>query len=235
MVEQWVMAGAQGGAPNLVRQSRLPVQKFEVVYTDRQMDKIMREGERLAIAEGMTRVTPRAPLGDAIVPAPTDNGKPGSWIVVGNSRHLRTSTDDPPVQYKGHGLIDIGGEVVMVRWSENEVVAQMVETEKGKLDVANAAVNTKGATVAEDEVSASDARILPIQIRNGERHRTWAEAVDMCKEEAFNDWPVKGPRTMGFCLDFTRRRHIPLDHHVLFRQIAKLNPEQWGVQEHELC
>ena len=57
--------------------------------------------------------------------------------------------------------------------------------------------------------------------------------ADACNQETFLDWPLMGPRTVGWCLDFLRRRRTPTDHHLLFRQLAKLQVDQWGVQEYE--
>ncbi|CAK0857017.1 unnamed protein product [Prorocentrum cordatum] len=71
-----------------------------------------------------------------------------------------------------------------------------------------------------------------MSLRGGEG-REWREVVDACEEEPFGDFPVAGPRSAWWCLDFLRRRHTPTDHHPMFKTTARLQSEQWGVQEHE--
>jgi hypothetical protein len=80
----------------------------------------------------------------------------------------------------------------------------------------------------------TDARILPIRTGpTGIRHREWREVADNITEEVFEDWPIKGPRTSLWCAQFMRRRNSCADHHLMWRTTAKLQPEQWGVAEHE--
>ena len=38
---------------------------------------------------------------------------------------------------------------------------------------------------------------------------------------------------MKWCCDFIRRRSSASDHHQMWRTTARLQPEQWGVTEHE--
>ncbi|CAK0911498.1 unnamed protein product [Prorocentrum cordatum] len=78
-----------------------------------------------------------------------------------------------------------------------------------------------------------DARTLAVKNGPRGRGREWREVVDACEEEPFGDFPVAGPRSAWWCLDFLRRRHTPTDHHLMFKTTARLQSEQWGVQEHE--
>ena len=80
---------------------------------------------------------------------------------------------------------------------------------------------------------APDAQVLPIKMGVRGRNREWLAVVDDCEEEAFPDFPLPGPRTSSWCLHFLRRRHTPVDHHLMFKQMARLNADAWGVQEHE--
>ncbi|CAK0903327.1 unnamed protein product [Prorocentrum cordatum] len=78
-----------------------------------------------------------------------------------------------------------------------------------------------------------DARTLTVKSGPRGRGREWREVVDACEEEPFGDFPVAGPRSAWWCLDFLRRRRTPTDHHLMFKTTARLQSEQWGVQEHE--
>ncbi|CAK0804389.1 unnamed protein product, partial [Prorocentrum cordatum] len=81
--------------------------------------------------------------------------------------------------------------------------------------------------------ATSDARALPVRTGSRGRGREWRDVVDSCEEEPFGDFPVAGPRSTSRRLDFLRRRHTPTDHHLMFKTTARLQTEQWGVQEHE--
>ena len=50
--------------------------------------------------------------------------------------------------------------------------------------------------------SPMDSRILPTKMRNGKRDRAWREAADDSSEATYSDWPIKGPRTAGWVMDF---------------------------------
>ena len=79
---------------------------------------------------------------------------------------------------------------------------------------------------------APDARVVPIKMGVRGRNREWLTVVDDCEEEAFPDFPLPGPRTSSFCFHFLRRRRTPVDHHLMFKQMARLSADAWGVQEH---
>jgi hypothetical protein len=80
-----------------------------------------------------------------------------------------------------------------------------------------------------------DARIMRIRTRHEKRHRDWKDISDDTTTEEFKDWPVKGPRTAAWCVDFlTKQVGGAEDHHLLWKTQAKLNSSDWGVGEHEL-
>ena len=99
-------------------------------------------------------------------------------------------------------------------------------------------VSGRRATFAEDQFVAafgpeagsagSDARTLEVIENRGKRWREFLSAVDDSVQQPFADFPLEGPRTAGWCLDFLRRRQSPV-----VRTTAKLNADSWGVQEHE--
>ena len=89
----------------------------------------------------------------------------------------------------------------------------------------------KNATGAAEP--ASDARVLAVESGSRGRGRTFPSYVDAVSEEDFDDFPITGPRSVTWCLEFLRKRHQPSDHHLMFKTAAKLQSDQWGVQEHE--
>ena len=61
----------------------------------------------------------------------------------------------------------------------------------------------------------------------GSRRQEWPDVVDQCRQEDFADF-VGGPSELLLVLS-------PLDRHLMFKQMARLQTDQWGVQEHEHC
>ncbi|CAK0799614.1 unnamed protein product, partial [Prorocentrum cordatum] len=92
---------------------------------------------------------------------------------------------------------------------------------------------SSGEAPVSGAAAASDARALPMRTGARGRGREWRDVVDACEEEPFGDFPVAGPRSTSWCLDFLRRRHTPTDRHLMFKTTARLQTEQWGAQEHE--
>ena len=84
---------------------------------------------------------------------------------------------------------------------------------------------------------AADARVLPVMRTGARREVTWAVMAARVREEDFGrDWLVSGPRTTFWCIDFINGEGMGIDgHHDRFRAVAKLEPTQWGVQEHFQC
>ena len=80
-----------------------------------------------------------------------------------------------------------------------------------------------------------DARVLKAVIVHGRRRRRW-ELIDAeSSESAFKDWPLVGPRTAKYCIEFlVRQPGGAEEHHMVWRSLCKLNPGDWGVAEHEL-
>jgi hypothetical protein len=88
-------------------------------------------------------------------------------------------------------------------------------------------------SLPDGEKASSDARTLPIATRPSGRHRDFKEVAELCQEEDFEDFPLKGPRTASWCLRFLQRRHAPVDHHMSFKINARCKSDAWGMQEHE--
>ena len=97
-------------------------------------------------------------------------------------------------------------------------------------------ISSKAPVTPRPVVSAGDARTLAIKFAGGSRHRDFGSLHEDCEQEDFDDFPLSGPRTVLWCLCFLRRRRVPTDHHAMFKNVARLNADSWGVSEHEnLC
>eukprot|EP00959_Pyramimonas_sp_CCMP1952_P012890 272628-Pyramimonas_sp.AAC.1 len=56
----------------------------------------------------------------------------------------------------------------------------------------------------------------------------------MMREDAWPDWPIRGPRTVPWVLKFMEQNGgSPMGRHMRFRTEAKLSPSDVGVDEHE--
>ncbi len=60
-------------------------------------------------------------------------------------------------------------------------------------------------------------RVLPVLYRDGDqkRERPWAEVVKLVIVVDLDDFGVRGPRTLKWCLDFlAHQQQHPEDYHV---------------------
>ena len=81
----------------------------------------------------------------------------------------------------------------------------------------------------------ADARVLPI-MRNqlGVRQRSFADAVADMRESEWGDWPVHGPRTVMFVLNFIATHfNTPDARHGRFLTDGRLNSTDIGIMEHQ--
>ena len=70
---------------------------------------------------------------------------------------------------------------------------------------------------------------------NGKRQRLWPEACADSSEVALADWPIKGPRTTSWCLQWLNQQPGgPIEHHHLWRRTGNLTTSDFGVTEHEI-
>lgn len=81
--------------------------------------------------------------------------------------------------------------------------------------------------------SACDGRILGRRMNAiGTPERTLSEVVAECHEYDMG-WNLDGPRTAKWCLNYLVVEGLGFEgHHERFRQLCKLEPSSWGVQEH---
>ncbi|CAK0894817.1 unnamed protein product, partial [Prorocentrum cordatum] len=163
-----------------------------------------------------------ADTGGAIV-AGTATPRTGVWRVVeeGNSLGYDVGCEVNPV------TVYIGCKGVYSPDGKDSVFVEFSDEDEGDF------VKRVAPRPPPKESAAQDARTLAIKFNPQGRMRDWRDVVDSCQQEEFEDFPVSGPRSMSWCLHFLRRRHTPLDHHLMFRSTCSLKPEQWGVAEHE--
>jgi len=79
-----------------------------------------------------------------------------------------------------------------------------------------------------------DARIMRVRTLQGKRFREIKDAAADMAEVTFDDWPLKGPRTAGWCITFLASQPGgAAEHHLLWRRAANLAVTDFGVIEHE--
>ena len=79
-----------------------------------------------------------------------------------------------------------------------------------------------------------DSRILRVKTTGSKRHRDWSDVLKDSAEVRMADWPLKGPRTAQWCVEFlAKQAGGAIDHHNLWRRTAWLGAQDFGVQEHE--
>ncbi|CAK0801950.1 unnamed protein product [Prorocentrum cordatum] len=80
-----------------------------------------------------------------------------------------------------------------------------------------------------------DARTLPVVYDMvGNRRREFRDAVLACREDQWEGWPVRGPRTIHWVLRYiVDHGGTPTGMHSRWRSEARLQEHEPGVQEHE--
>ena len=84
------------------------------------------------------------------------------------------------------------------------------------------------------DMPAPDARILDVAERHGRRARDWIDVASHCQEIVMKDWPIEGPRSALWCVQFLddSGRGGPEPYHKWWRTTCKLSLSDWGVAEH---
>ena len=168
---------------------------------------------------------PRAAVGGTATPPPAGHFWRAAEPDSGRQIEVGDWVSAPAFALHDRGLFDVG--------ADRAIAVHFTSLDKDAF-VASLRARAAGAgSAAGGSAVATDARTLPVRTGTRGRGREWRDVVDACEEEPFGDFPVAGPRSTSWCLDFLRRRHTPTDHHLMFKTTAKLQTEQWGVQEHE--
>ena len=169
-------------------------------------------------------VLPVAPTGPAVGslrgPAPPGASSPPAlavWRAAMSWKHIRYG-DEIPGHVSSPGAIG-GRDIHSVGAGEAIFVELVVPSELEEF---------LGRPVG------ADARITPIRRdRAGKREITLARAVEVMKQEKFDDWPLPGPRTTPWCLSYLIEEGVGIEaHHDRFRTVCKVQAQVWGAQEH---
>ena len=86
-----------------------------------------------------------------------------------------------------------------------------------------------------DSGLAGDARVLPVRLLGGKRHRGWFDISRAIVPEEFDDWPLPGQklRTAKWCSEYLAKEEESIErHHEKFKSIVKVDQAAWGIAEH---
>ena len=193
--------------------------RFDDVPTMDEISSLMSDGRELAKVAGIKLL----PLADPDTEAP---GKEDSddgivWVVAVNTAKHPAGTevelDGQSKVGKQKGIAILDGEEVFIE----------------KLDPSDDPVSYADRKAAEVE----DARVIAIEKNSaGKRGALWRNMVGKFTEEAFSDWPLQGPRTLKWCIEWLNSRDGGAkSHHRLWLSGEKLQPTDWGVNIHEVA
>eukprot|EP00929_Paragymnodinium_shiwhaense_P003877 TRINITY_DN104589_c0_g1_i1.p1 TRINITY_DN104589_c0_g1~~TRINITY_DN104589_c0_g1_i1.p1 ORF type:complete len:372 (-),score=46.58 TRINITY_DN104589_c0_g1_i1:20-1135(-) len=84
-----------------------------------------------------------------------------------------------------------------------------------------------------DERDTGDARTLPIIRMDGKRRRPLESIIDDGQQVDYDDWVIRGPRTVAWCLEFLRHRGGPMAHHEWWKSVCRLSDNDYGVLKHD--
>ena len=197
--------------------------------------RALREGGRLALAHGGPRrrlpmlgplLGGPAPLGGgaaSVVAPPAPEPVPGEtptalgqWRVAVSEGDFTVGTEVP----KDLVHVEAGCSRAVILYRGVELFVEFVP------DGSETAFCERRAPL--------DVRIQRIKMRHGERFREFRDVANDSQLETFGDWPLEGPRTGQWCVEYlTRQGTGALEHHQLWRSQARLGAQDWGVQEHE--
>ena len=82
-----------------------------------------------------------------------------------------------------------------------------------------------------------DARVLEIKARpDGTRHRHFTEATRQVTSTSWPEWPILGPRTAAWCLEFLAKQdQHPRARHTKWVHECRLEVTDEGVGDHDLA
>ena len=147
----------------------------------------------------------------------------GDWVAAEDCGQYKVGDT---VKLRGAELIDRRGEKGLYTTSAGETVFVM------RLQAGETVEKFRASRLKD---GGSDARVLAVAYNaTGTRHRLWRDLVTKLDTVVFGDWPLPGPRTAVWCAQFIDLRGgSPMDHHRWWLANLRLNPTDFGVQEHE--
>ena len=189
-----------------------------------------------------------APGGGAVATAVTEAGRvwiSTEWSTCGTmeagvalaGQYTKAFVAD----YKGLFFLEGGGTVVgeMVAKAHQAAQAQIFSfVAEVKRDSIEGIKWTRADDTPRGGQPAEDARLLPIREMGGRRHREWSSVGDVCTEIEMKQWPIEGPRSAIWVVQFLARlaNGGPEPYHRWWRSATKLGMADWGVPEHQqLC
>lgn len=163
-------------------------------------------------------VAAAAPLVNAPVAAAAGmgDGVNAKWLLVesgeGRQRGEEVALDGSEIIHGDIGLKQSQGKWVAIRRVDAAKISEFAGKE-----------------------ASSDARLLALSFQEtGREERLWRDVARDSKEEAFADWSIPEPRTTSWCVRYINRRNGgPSDHNRWWVSNNGLQPDSWGVQEHE--
>jgi hypothetical protein len=83
--------------------------------------------------------------------------------------------------------------------------------------------------------SKHDVRVLPVLYdRQGMRFREFRDGAQLCEAHPWSDWPVPGPRTAGWVINWiVNRAGTPLGWHAQWKAAGRLQDNEPNVIAHE--
>ena len=116
-------------------------------------------------------------------------------------------------------------------------LAALVAAFGGAPVAAGAAAPGVAAPVVGALPALADSRVLPVMYNaRGERYRPFAEAVTALQQDAMADWPLRGPRTVLWCLKhMATNGGSPTGWHTRWVAEQRLDPTHPNVVVHETC
>jgi hypothetical protein len=212
------------------------VYDFDPVPTAAQIDLLCAEGRVLAAEERTALgLAPRA----VAVPPPADGG-PGRRIVgkraapvagaiAADDEHAAGGADGartPGRLDADAGGVPLGG------------LAELRAMVDGAVGARRDGDWTRGADEGADPVmDIPDFRVLPLVYdRNNIRVREFRSAVEKLDQESFSDFPVQGPRTVGWCARFMLANGgTPRGWHSKWKTEGRLQQHDGGISMHDAC
>ncbi|CAK0842885.1 unnamed protein product [Prorocentrum cordatum] len=171
------------------------------------------------------RLVGKQALGDSAAGPTASGGLPqGSGQLPDPGANVWMCIEAPPSGGKGMPLTSeqadewvAMGKVVMFKRGSEVLVAKQVP--------------------AGEAAEEPDARTLSVVLSHeGERRRDFAAAVCGMTETTWAFWPLRGPRTVIWCLRFiVQQDHSPKARHTRWKHECNLSITDVGVSDHELC
>ena len=221
---------------------------FDQVVTEAQLDLLVADATVLARQERTRRGLPEPVVAaDAVVDGGAGGGEPpaADGGALGGAPDAAARGGGARPGGDGGVMVGLGGHVGGAPAVRGDV-SGLAPGSMGGLDALGALVGMDGGSGAitpgrprggllHGGAGAGDLRTLPCKYdHNGHRSRDFSEAVQLLEEVQFDDFPIKGPRTVAWCLRFMLSNGgTPRGWHTKWRSEGRLLATDGGVQTHD--